>query len=117
MKKARNKLQVWQDRLSRARAEYQDTLNKMIEWNAYYDGTRISQNDPNGGRKATRKSSNVRNIVYELTATSSRWRAKASRARPRTSITTHGRALTDGHKGGAVWHSFQYLRHPPAASS
>ncbi len=66
MKKARNKLQVWQDRLSRARAEYQDTLNKMIEWNAYYDGTRISQNDPNGGRKATRKSSNVRNIVYEL---------------------------------------------------
>ena len=65
MKKARNKLQVWQDRLSRARAEYQDTLN-MIEWNAYYDGTRISQNDPNGGRKATRKSSNVRNIVYEL---------------------------------------------------
>ena len=66
MKKARNKLQVWQDRLSRARAEDQDTLNKMIEWNAYYDGTRISQNDPNGGRKATRKSSNVRNIVYEL---------------------------------------------------
>lgn len=66
MKKARNKLQVWQDRLSRARAEYQDTLNKMIEWNAYYDGTRISQDDPNGGRKATRKSSNVRNIVYEL---------------------------------------------------
>lgn len=66
MKKARNKLQVWQDRLSRAREEYQDTLNKMIEWNAYYDGTRISQNDPNGGRKATRKSSNVRNIVYEL---------------------------------------------------
>ena len=66
MKKARNKLQVWQDRLSRARAEYQDALNKMIEWNAYYDGTRISQNDPNGGRKATRKSSNVRNIVYEL---------------------------------------------------
>ncbi len=66
MKKARNKLQVWQDRLSRARAEYQDTLNKMIEWNAYYDGTRISQNDPNGGRKAVRKSSNVRNIVYEL---------------------------------------------------
>ena len=66
MKKARNKLQVWQDRLSRARAEYQDTLNKMIEWNAYYDGTRISQNDPNGGRRATRKSSNVRNIVYEL---------------------------------------------------
>lgn len=38
----------------------------MIEWNAYYDGTRISQDDPNGGRKATRKSSNVRNIVYEL---------------------------------------------------
>ena len=66
MKKTRNKLQVWQDRLSRARAEYQDTLNKMIEWNAYYDGTRISQNDPNGGRKAVRKSSNVRNIVYEL---------------------------------------------------
>jgi hypothetical protein len=66
LKKARNKLQVWQDRLSRARAEYQDTLNKMIEWNAYYDGTRISQDDPNGGRKATRKSSNVRNIVYEL---------------------------------------------------
>lgn len=66
MKEKRNKLQVWQDRLSRARAEYQDTLNKMIEWNAYYDGTRISQNDPNGGRKATRKSSNVRNIVYEL---------------------------------------------------
>lgn len=66
MKKTRNKLQVWQDRLSRARAEYQDTLNKMTEWNAYYDGTRISQNDPNGGRKATRKSSNVRNIVYEL---------------------------------------------------
>lgn len=66
MKKTRNKLQVWQDRLSRARAEYQDTLDKMIEWNAYYDGTRISQNDPNGGRKATRKSSNVRNIVYEL---------------------------------------------------
>ena len=66
MKKARNKLQVWQDRLSRARAEYQDTLNKMIEWNAYYDGTRISQNDTNGGRKAVRKSSNVRNIVYEL---------------------------------------------------
>lgn len=66
MKEKRNKLQVWQDRLSRARAEYQDTLNKMTEWNAYYDGTRISQNDPNGGRKATRKSSNVRNIVYEL---------------------------------------------------
>lgn len=66
MKEKRNKLQVWQDRLSRARAEYQDTLNKMIEWNAYYDGTRISQDDPNGGRKATRKSSNVRNIVYEL---------------------------------------------------
>lgn len=66
MKKTRNKLQVWQDRLSRARAEYQDTLNKMTEWNDYYNGTRISQNDPNGGRKATRKSSNVRNMVYEL---------------------------------------------------
>lgn len=66
MKKTQNKLQVWQDRLSKARSAYQETLDKMTVWNDYYNGTRVSQDDPNGGRKSTRKSSNVRNIVYEL---------------------------------------------------
>lgn len=65
-KEKENPRQKWQDRLSRARAEYSGVIDKMKLWNEYYDGTRESQNDPNGGRAATRKSSNVRNIVYEL---------------------------------------------------
>lgn len=64
--RAENRLQLWQQRLQTARQEYQDTLADMRTWNEYYNGTREVQRDPNTHQQVSRKSSNVRNIVYEL---------------------------------------------------
>lgn len=62
-----NARQKWQDRLSKARNQYKTVLDKMSEYNRYYEGTRKSQDNPNkGAPKAVRLSANVRNICYEL---------------------------------------------------
>ena len=62
-----NARQKWQDRLSKARSQYKTVLDKMSEYNRYYEGTRKSQDNPNkGAPKAIRLSANVRNICYEL---------------------------------------------------
>lgn len=66
VERAENRLQLWQQRLQTARQEYQDTLADMRTWNDYYNGTREVQRDPNTHQQVSRKSSNVRNIVYEL---------------------------------------------------
>ena len=54
----------WQDRLAAARAAYASELEAMEQNDALYAGTRECASP--GGGTAARKSSNVRNIVYEL---------------------------------------------------
>ena len=64
MFKKNKKLAEWQDKLQRAKSEYQTELDKMDRRTAYYEGTSdILKKD---GSLAARKASNVRNIVYEL---------------------------------------------------
>lgn len=63
MKKNEKRLAYWQEKLSQAKAQYEDVRKKMDERDAYYNG---SHEIKGPGGKAAKDASNVRNIVYEL---------------------------------------------------
>lgn len=61
---AQQRRKHWQDRLAAAKSAYAAQLEEIERNEAMYDGTRECALP--GGGTASRKSSNVRNIVYEL---------------------------------------------------
>jgi len=60
------KLKMWQSRFELALNAYEKERAEMDIHEAYYNGTREVQANPNTRRTPTKKASNVRNIVYEL---------------------------------------------------
>lgn len=60
------KLKEWKQRMEDARTLYGDERAKMRLFTDYYNGTRDVQDNPNTGEPASKRSTNVRNIVYEL---------------------------------------------------
>ena len=62
----RRKLKMWQGRFELALNAYDRERSDMDTYEAYYNGTREVQANPNTRKTPTKKASNVRNIVYEL---------------------------------------------------
>lgn len=60
------RLRMWQGRLDIALAAYDLERRHMDTKEAYYNGTREVQKNPNSKKSPTKLASNVRNIVYEL---------------------------------------------------
>lgn len=60
------KLNKWKQRYQKARTAYSDRLKEMTKFDAYYNGTRQVEGNPNTGKAANKLANNVRNIVYEL---------------------------------------------------
>lgn len=60
------KLKEWKQRMEDARTLYGDERAKMRLFTDYYNGTRDVQDNPNTGEPASKRATNVRNIVYEL---------------------------------------------------
>ena len=60
------KLKLWQGRFENALDAYNNERKLMDKRQAYYDGTRDVEKNPNTNRIPTQQASNVRNIVYEL---------------------------------------------------
>ena len=60
------KLNTWKQRYQKARSAYSDKLDEMTKFDAYYNGTRQVEGNPNTGNPAKKLANNVRNIVYEL---------------------------------------------------
>ena len=60
------KLNTWKQRYQKARTAYSDKLTEMAKFDAYYNGTRQVEGNPNTGIQARKLANNVRNIVYEL---------------------------------------------------
>ena len=59
-------LNKWKQRYQKARSAYMDRLDEMTKFDAYYNGTRQMEGNPNTGKSAKKLANNVRNIVYEL---------------------------------------------------
>lgn len=64
--KQTKKLRLWQGRFETARTAYDNKRQDMDTYEAYYDGAREVQANPNTGKEPKKKATNVRNIVYEL---------------------------------------------------
>ena len=62
----KKKLKMWQGRFELALNAYDGERSTMDTHEAYYNGTREVQANPNTRKQPTKKASNVRNIVYEL---------------------------------------------------
>lgn len=62
----KRKLKMWQSRFELALNAYEKERSEMDTYEAYYNGTRDVQANPNSKKLPTKKASNVRNIVYEL---------------------------------------------------
>lgn len=60
------RLRTWQGRFETAKTAYGNELRDMDTYEAYYDGTREVQANPNTNKGSKKKATNVRNIVYEL---------------------------------------------------
>ena len=60
------RLRTWQGRFETAKTAYGNELRDMDTYEAYYDGTREVQANPNTNKGPKKKATNVRNIVYEL---------------------------------------------------
>ncbi len=60
------RLRTWQGRFETAKTAYANELKDMDTYEAYYDGTREVQANPNTNKDPKKKATNVRNIVYEL---------------------------------------------------
>jgi len=60
------KLKEWKQRMEDARTLFGDERAKMRLFTDYYNGTRDVQDNPNTGEPASKRSTNDRNIVYEL---------------------------------------------------
>ncbi len=56
----------WQRKLDDAKAQYSEEIAKMNLNEAYYNGTREVQSNPNSNKRSSKVASNVWNITYEL---------------------------------------------------
>lgn len=56
----------WQRRLDDAKSQYSGEIEKMNLNEAYYNGTREVQGNPNSNKRSNKVASNVWNITYEL---------------------------------------------------
>lgn len=66
MKKERALLQLWQERLQKARAAYAAELGRMAEYEALYRGTHEIDPVRGGTVKRPKQATSVRNVVAEL---------------------------------------------------
>ena len=68
--KPNKKLEEWKSKYQKSKDAYTDQLNRMQNQNRLYNGDDFTRKSKNkGGGEATKKSENVRNIVYELLET------------------------------------------------
>ena len=65
-KMTNKKLAEWSGKLQTAKTTYDETRKQMKTYEDYYNGTREVQANPNTGRAASKKATNVRRVVYEL---------------------------------------------------
>ena len=68
--KPNKKLEEWKSKYQKSKDAYTEQLNRMQNQNRLYNGDDFTRKAKNkGGGEATKKSENVRNIVYELLET------------------------------------------------
>ena len=60
------RLMKWQEKYETAKSKYVDDLNRMKDYENYYNGERAVKGNPNTNDPASKLAINVRNITYEL---------------------------------------------------
>ena len=68
--KPNRKLDEWKDKYNKSKDAYSDTINRMRNQEKLYNGDAFTRRSKNqGGGESSKKSENVRNIIYELCET------------------------------------------------
>lgn len=68
--KPNRKLDEWKDKYNKSKDAYSDTINRMRNQEKLYNGDAFTRRSKNqGGGESSKKSENVRNIIYELLET------------------------------------------------
>ena len=68
--KPNRKLDEWKDKYNKSKDAYSDTINRMRNQERLYNGDAFTRRSKNqGGGDSSKKSENVRNIIYELCET------------------------------------------------